>query len=96
MSEAKHTILGGKVHLYKRENSRLWQCSTYMDGKNRRMSTREESLSKAKDIAEDWFLQLRGKHWRGELLFERTFKDAAEQFEREYEGVFVENRGICF
>ena len=39
----------------------------------------------AKDIAEDWFLQLRGKHWRGELLSERTFKDAAEQFEREYE-----------
>ena len=85
MAQVKHSILGGKVHVYKRENSQLWQCSTYMDGKNRRMSTKEESLSKAKDIAEDWFLQLRGKHWRGELLSERTFKDAAEQFEREYE-----------
>ncbi len=56
-----HTILGGKVHVYKRPNSSLWQCSSYFAGKNRRTSTKEESLSKAKEIAEDWYLQLRGK-----------------------------------
>jgi len=82
---AKHTIMGGKAHVYKRENSRFWQCSTYMDGKNHRLSTKEESLGRAKDIAEDWFLELRGKHLRGELLTEQSFKEAAEQFEREYE-----------
>jgi hypothetical protein len=56
-----HTILGGKVHVYKRPNSSLWQCSSYFAGKNRRTSTKEDSLSRAKEIAEDWYLQLRGK-----------------------------------
>lgn len=30
---ATHTIFGGKVHVYKRENSRFWQCSTYLAGR---------------------------------------------------------------
>ncbi len=29
----KHTILGGKVHVYMREGSPIWQCSTYLEGK---------------------------------------------------------------
>ena len=49
----KHSILGGKVHVYKRPGSPVWQCSSYMAGKNRRLSTKEESLSKAKEVAED-------------------------------------------
>ena len=81
----KHTILGGKVHVYQRANSTHWQCATYLAGKNRRVSTKEESLAKAKDFAEDWYLQLRGKARAGELVFEKTFRDAAEQFEREYQ-----------
>jgi Integrase core domain len=51
----QHTILGGKVHVYKRPNSSLWQCSSYFAGKNRRTGTKEKSLSKAKEIAEDWY-----------------------------------------
>jgi len=82
---AKHTILGGKVHVYRRENSRFWQCSTFMQGKNHRTSTKCESLGEAKDFAEDWYLTLRGKNSRGELVTERTFKHAAAVFEREYE-----------
>ena len=50
----KHSILGNKVHVYKRENSRYWQCSAYLQGKNRRTSTKEESLEHAKQFAEDW------------------------------------------
>lgn len=80
-----HTLMGGKLHVYKRENSTSWQCSTYLAGKNRRVSTKEESLSKAKDFAEDWYLELHGKHKRGEVRNERTFKVAAKQFEREFE-----------
>ena len=80
-----HTIMGGKVHVYKRENTPYWQCSTYLAGKNRRVSTKEESLAKAKDFAEDWYLELRGKSARGEIINEKTFKDAADQFIREYE-----------
>ena len=80
-----HTIMGGKVHVYKRENSSCWQCSSYLEGKNRRVSTKEESLAKAKDFAEDWYLELRGKQRVGELKSEKTFKDAAKRFEQEYE-----------
>lgn len=81
----KHTILGGKVHVYRRENSSVWQCSSYLDGRNRRVSTKEESLAKAKEFAEDWYLELRGKKARGELLSELTFAQAAERFTKEYE-----------
>lgn len=83
MSE-KHAILGGKVHLYKRPGSPLWQCSTYLKGKNWRVSTKEEGLGKAKEWAEDWYLGLRGKVVKGELKSEKTFKDAAEKFTAEY------------
>ena len=80
-----HQILGGKVHVYKRENSRFWQCSSYLAGRNRRVSTKQESLSLAKEFAEDWYLTLRDKNRQGELISEKTFKQAAAQFEREYE-----------
>lgn len=81
----KHTILGGKVHVYRRDNSSLWQCSTYLAGKNRRVSTKEDGLAKAKDFAEDWYLGLRGKVRNGEITSEKTFREAAVQFEREYQ-----------
>lgn len=81
----KHTLMGGKVHVYRRENSSLWQCSAYLQGRNHRVSTKEESLALAKEFAEDWYLELRGKGKRGELLREKTFADAAKQFTNEYE-----------
>lgn len=80
----KHTILGGKVHVYLRNGSPIWQCSTYLAKKNRRISTKEKSLAKAKDFAEDWYLSLRGKARDGLLISERTFSHAAEQFSKEY------------
>lgn len=82
---ADHTIMGGRVHIYKRENSRHWQCSTYLAGKNRRVTTKLESLSQAEDFAEDWYLEMRGKDRAGMLKGEKTFRDAAAQFEREYQ-----------
>src|SRR6516225_261887 len=80
-----HTIFGGKVHIYKRPDSTLWQCSTFLAGKNRRSTTKEESLSKAKEIAEDWYLRLRGKFRDGEIKSEKTFREVSEQYLREYD-----------
>jgi integrase len=80
-----HELMGGKLHVYKRENSRFWQCSAYLKGKNRRTSTKEESLSHAKDIAEDWYIELKGKARAGILTSGPTFKKAADQFLAEYE-----------
>jgi len=84
MSE-HHTILGGKVHIYKRPNSSSWQCATYLAGKNRRTTTKEDSLSKAKEIAEDWYLQLRGKLRDGELKSGKMFREAAKLYLREFD-----------
>jgi len=79
-----HTLFGGKLHVYKRPNSSYWQCSAYLKGKNRRVITKEESLQLAKEFAEDWYLDLRGRARDGNLKNEKTFKQAAEQFRREY------------
>src|SRR5450755_2970930 len=84
MSE-HHELMGGKLHIYKRENSRHWQCSTYLAGKNWRKTTKEESLAHAKDIAEDWYLELRGKARTGDLKSGPTFQKAADAFLNEYE-----------
>ncbi len=81
----KHTILGGKVHLFQRDRSSYWQCMAYINGKNHRISSKERGLSNAKDFAEDWYLEMRGKLRRGELSNEKPFKQAALQFLREYE-----------
>ncbi len=80
-----HELMGGKLHLYRRENSGCWQCSTYMAGKNWRISTKEESLAHAKDFAQDWYLELMGKNRAGMLKVGKTFKQAAELFTHEYE-----------
>jgi hypothetical protein len=80
-----HTTLGDKVRLYKRPNSPYWQCSTFLNGKKRRTSSKTDSLAQAKDYAEDWYLTLRGKHRRGELHNEKSFEVAAKRFMHEYE-----------
>jgi len=56
MSVETHSFMDGKVHLYKRERSRFWQCSTYMSGRNHRTSTKEESLTMAKEFAREWYM----------------------------------------
>lgn len=84
-SMAHHELMGGRLHVYKRDNSRYWQCATFLGGRNHRVSTKEESLAQAKDFAEDWYLELKGKHKRGEIKVGKTFRQAAERFVREYE-----------
>jgi integrase len=81
---ADHKLMGGKLHLYKRDRSRYWQCSTYLGGRDRRTSTKLEGLAQAKDFAEDWYLELKGKHKRGEIRDGKTFGDVAPQFVREF------------
>ncbi len=83
MSE-KHSILGGKAYVYLRSGSPMWQCSAYLAGKNRRISTKESNLSQAKRFAEDWYFCLRDKDRTGDLEEHKTFKDAADKFMQEY------------
>jgi hypothetical protein len=77
--------MAGKVRIYRRETGQNWYCSTYMNGKEHRRSTKEDSLNRAKEFAEDWYLTLRGKQRSGELISEHSFSDAAVAFQKEYE-----------
>lgn len=84
MAEAVHEILGGKVQLFRRPNSERWHCRASIDGKQHRHSTKQSSLGKAKDVAEDWYLTLKGKIARGEAVTGKTFKYAADRFMVEF------------
>jgi integrase len=80
-----HKIMGGKVNVYRRENSDKWQCSTFLNGRNWRVTTKEDSLARAKDFAEDWYLGMRGKAHAGFLQKEtkrqgKKFTEAAAKF----------------
>ena len=69
-----HELMGGKLHVYRRMAGGKWQCSTYLSGKNWRVSTKQDSLALAKDFAEDWYLGLMGKNRAGLLRVGHTFK----------------------
>src|ERR1700722_6217871 len=87
-----HELMDGKLHIYRREGSNYWQCSTFLAGKNWRKSTKEDSLALAKEFAEDWYLSLKGKNHAGVLKSGKTFRQATEQFLREYEIITAAER----
>jgi integrase len=57
MADEKHTLLDGKLHVYKRSNSSHWQCSTYLGGRNHRATTKEDNLAMATEFAREWYMQ---------------------------------------
>jgi integrase len=84
MSEVLY-LANGKLKLYKRENSDVWQCSTYMAGRDNRNSTKERDLERAKEAAEEWYLGMRVKKRTGELVGGPTLAQASAKFLPEYE-----------
>jgi len=97
-----HELLGGKVNIYRRGDGHVWQCSSSISGIRHRTSTKEKSLELAKQVAEDWYLTLRGKDRAGLLKAEKSFAETAKQFVKEYEIItegqrsprWVEGHGI--
>lgn len=87
-----HDHFGGKLHLYKRENSPYWQCSTFLASRNHRTTTKERDLDHAKKKAEEWYLSLQLQHRTGELKGGRTFAAAAAKFVPEYEALMAGER----
>lgn len=76
-----HQMFDGKLQVYRRGDGRVWQCAARVGGQRFRESTKEEGLDRAKDVAEEWYLDLRGKLRHGEIIKkERTFADAAELY----------------
>ena len=87
MDTTRHFLMDKKVQLYMREKSPHWQASCSFGGKQRRMTTQEESLSRAKDVARDWYLGLLGKISLRRTQGGKTFRDAAERFIDEFETI---------
>ncbi len=56
MSEERHFAVGGRVNLYRRANSRFWQCQATIEGRSARVSSRQETLEAARRFAEEWYL----------------------------------------
>ncbi len=54
MSAERHTLLDGRLHVYRRENSRFWQCAIYLSGRNYRASTHQDRLDTAMTVAREW------------------------------------------
>ncbi|HEX3651614.1 MAG TPA: hypothetical protein VHU18_02185, partial [Rhizomicrobium sp.] len=82
---SRHYLMDDKVQLYMRPNSPHWQCASSVAGRQRRTSTHEESLARAKDVARDWYLGLMGKYRAGELKEGKTFREASQRFIDEFE-----------
>ena len=85
--DQNHELMGGDLQLFKRPNSKFWYCQASIAGRQRRMSTKKESLRLAEDVAKDWYLSLQGKAQAGLLSSERTFDAAAKKFQAEYETI---------
>jgi len=87
-SAGTHKILNGKVQLFRRAEDGPWHCSaSFGNSVQRRKSTKETSLALAKEVAEDWYLEMKGKARFGELRAGKTFAQAARKFEQEYEAI---------
>lgn len=56
MSADRHTIFDGKVHVYRRDGSRYWQCAIFLGGRNHRASTRQNRIDLALAVAREWAL----------------------------------------
>jgi integrase len=77
-------MFDGRLQIYRRSDQGPWHAAARVGKKRFRQSLREESLERAKDIAEEWYLGLRGKLRAGQIVpDERTFGQAAEAYLKE-------------
>ena len=56
-----HEMFDGRLQLYKRPGGRYLQAAARVRGARFRETTKEDGLERAKDVAEEWYLGLRGK-----------------------------------
>jgi hypothetical protein len=54
--DKNHELMGGDIQLFRRPNSKFWYCQATVGGRQRRLSTKKESLRLAENVAKDWFL----------------------------------------
>src|SRR5260221_5917561 len=65
--QKSHIILGGKVHLYRRGTRGRYHCAATIEGKQFRSATNKDDLRLAEEVAEQWYMKLRGMVVSGDL-----------------------------
>lgn len=76
-------MFDGRLQVYRRAEGKTWQCAARVGGERFRESTHETELARAKDVAEEWYLDLRGRLRNGQIVKkEKTFGEAAEDYMR--------------
>lgn len=78
-------MFDGKLQVYRRTATGPWHSAARLGGHRFRRTTGESALDRAKDVAEEWYLDLRGKLRSGALgdplrPREKTFGQAAEAY----------------
>lgn len=58
MEAESYKLMDGRLFVYRRDNTKYWQCSTYIRGRNYRQTTKEDNLAHAKAFAKAWFMEL--------------------------------------
>ena len=80
----------GKLHVYKRSDSRFWLCRFYAEGKYKTKSTGEMTLTDAKSFALDWYDDLKHEQRHGKSPHQKTFDFVAKEY-LEYQKTLVAN-----
>jgi hypothetical protein len=81
----QHTILGGRVYVYKRPNSSLWQPSSYFAGKIVAPARRNRASPKPRRSPRTGIGSFAQKLRAGEIKNEKTFGEVSEHYLREYD-----------
>lgn len=84
--------MDGRLHVYRREGSRFWQCSTYMGSRNHRQTTKETSLPLAIEFAKEWYLERMVEDRRRRRGGASLILDGPEHLPPEHEAVPVDRR----
>ena len=58
----RHKLMDGRVQVFQRPNTPYWWCAATISGKQRRASTDEVDLAKAKTAARNWYLRELGAY----------------------------------
>ena len=81
-----HTIteinkyIDGKLHIYKQSNTKNWYAKFHMEKKYLYKSLKETKFEIAKEIAHEWYYEIKGKQKTGIPIHGHKFKDVLPNF----------------
>ena len=75
-----HKYIDGKLHIYKQSNTKNWYAKFHMEKKYLYKSLKETKFEIAKEIAHEWYYEIKGKQKTGIPIHGHKFKDVLPNF----------------